>query len=145
MWVSDRHPDRERLLAQARGGAKAEAPEPSGELLASFPRKGPDGVRQELRVILDEYQGHAYIAVRLWQAGQDGAFWPLKGRGISVRLSEAEAVAAALVKALGQVEQPPHQEPTREAHRRRQRPEGRPRWDDQGSPPPPSGHDDDAY
>ena len=63
-------------------------------------------MRQELRVVLDEYQGHPYVSVRLWQAGQDGAFWPLKGKGVSIRLSECEGVAAALQEALDRAEQP---------------------------------------
>ncbi len=144
MWTNPRY--RELTGREPPGRATAEAPEPSGETLATFPRKGPDGAQQELRVVLDEYQGHGYIAVRLWQADQAGAFWPLKGKGVSIRLSEAEGVADALREALAHVERPPHREPTREAPpRRRQRPEGRQRWDDAGSPPRPSGHYDDAY
>lgn len=142
MWTNPRYRELTgRAPAEAR--AAPPAPEPSGETLATFSRKGPAGVEQQLRVVLDEYRGHRYIAVRLWQAGQDGAFWPLKGKGVSIRLGEAEGVAAALVKALGQghVEQPPREAPPR----RRQRPEGRPRWDEHGSPPRPSGHDEDAY
>ncbi len=149
MYVSPNHPDYERL--KARSNATAEAPAPTGETLATFPRKGPDGVEQELRVVLDDYQGHRYIAIRLWQAGQGGAFWPLKGKGISVQLSEAEGVAAALAEALGRAEREaaPEQrteQPAREASpRRRRRPEGRRQWDQDGSPPAPSRGFDDAY
>src|SRR4051812_25241816 len=98
MWVSPSHPDRDRLL----GRATMAAPEPSGELLASFPRRGRDGLEQELRVVLDEYHGHRYIAVRVWQRDRRGAWWPCRGRGVSVRLSEAEGVATALERAVGQ-------------------------------------------
>src|SRR4051794_14365723 len=76
-------------------------PAPTGELLAAFPRRGPEGVDQELRVVLDEYQGHRYLAIRLWQRNsRTCGWWPLKGRGVSVRLSEAEGVAEALTRAL---------------------------------------------
>jgi hypothetical protein len=51
--------------------------------------------------VADEYQGHPYISVRLWQRdSRTGAWWPQKGRGVSVRLSEARGVAEALEKAL---------------------------------------------
>lgn len=145
MWTNPRYRELTGQDPPGRSQATAEAPQPSGETLATLPRKGPDGARQELRVVLDEYQGHRYISVRLWQAGQDGAFWPLKGKGVSIRLGEAEGVAAALQQALGQVEQPAPQ-PTREAPPgRRQRPEGRRDWNRDGSPPAPSKGYDDAY
>jgi hypothetical protein len=105
MWT---HPRYRELTGREPPGRSntAEAPAPSGETLATFPRKGPNGVRQELRVVLDEYQGHPYVSVRLWQANQDGAFWPLKGKGVSIRLSEAEGVAVALQEAIDRAEQP---------------------------------------
>ena len=37
------------------------APKQTGEPLATFPRRGPQGVQQELRIALDEFEGHAYI------------------------------------------------------------------------------------
>lgn len=70
---------------------------PTGRLLACFPRRGSEGAEQEVRVVLDEYQGHAYLAIRLWQRdGRTGAWWPLKGKGVSVRMSEAQGVAEVL-------------------------------------------------
>lgn len=74
-------------------------PEPSGELLISFPRpgrgRGPDA---ELRVSLDEFQGHPFVSVRLWNRGPDGSWYPTK-KGCSVRLAEAEDLADVLAKA----------------------------------------------
>ena len=82
------------------GPAPRPAPEPSGELVAAFARPGfrggPDG---ELRVSVDEYQGHSFISLRLWERGTDGEWWPTK-KGISVRLGEAEGVADALMRGL---------------------------------------------
>lgn len=81
------------------GTAQAEAPRESGTRLATLPRRGPAGEAQELRVVLDAYNGHEYLSVRLWQ-GDRGSWWPVKGKGVSVRLSEAEPVAAALLGGL---------------------------------------------
>jgi hypothetical protein len=92
MW---RHPRYAELTGrQPPGASTAEAPRPSGELLTTFPRRGPNGAPQELRVALDEYQGHPYISVRLWERDR-----PTR-KGISVRISEAQGVADALVRAL---------------------------------------------
>jgi hypothetical protein len=101
MYISPNHPDYERL-AHGRSTAEARAPEMSGELLAAFPRQGPGGVEQELRVVLDSFNVHLYVAVRLWQRDRDaGAWWPLKGKGVSIRIGECEGVADALRRALG--------------------------------------------
>jgi hypothetical protein len=153
MWTNPRY--RELTGREPPGHATAEAqagpPAPTGTLLAAFPRKGPDGVEQELRIVLDAYEGHEYIAVRLWQRDASGAWWPMKGKGLSIRLGEAQGVAVALQQALDLVGQqagtPPPERPAREAP-----PRARPRmveprhaWDDRGSPPTP-GHDyDDFY
>jgi hypothetical protein len=97
VWVSPKHPDRERLL----GRQQAQAPEPSGQVLASFPRRGQHGEEQALRVCLDEYRGHPFVQVRLWQRdGRSGDWWPVKGKGISIRIAEAEGVIEALGRAL---------------------------------------------
>ena len=81
VWVSPRHPDRERLMARQQGVADQAPPEPSGETLAAFPRRGRFGEDQELRVVLDQYEGHRYLAIRLWQRdGRSGAWWPLRGK-----------------------------------------------------------------
>ena len=83
-----------------RGPAPRPAPEPKGELIASFDppgyRGGPAG---EVRVTLDEFNGHSFLSLRLWELGSDGAGWPTK-KGLSVRISEAESVAVALMRGL---------------------------------------------
>jgi hypothetical protein len=96
MYVSKNHPDYERLTAPRTPAA---APEPDGEILARFPRKNIGGPAQELRVVLDHYEGHAYLAVRVWQEGDGGVWWPVKGKGVSIRLSECEGMAEALLRA----------------------------------------------
>lgn len=146
MYLSPNHPDYERLKDRATAVAPTGPPPPTGTLIASFPRPSREGQDCELRLVLDEYQGHPYLSLRVWQRDHAGAFWPTR-KGVSVRLSEAEGVAAALVQALGRVERRGTPEPTREAPpRRRQRPEGRADWREGGSPPEPRGHEfEDAY
>lgn len=94
MWVSDRHPDRDRLLSRPR------PPEPKGTLLASIPRRS-GAVEQELRIALDEYEGHPYVAIRLWERNPEGDLWPVKGKGISVRIGELDEVLDAIQAAIG--------------------------------------------
>jgi hypothetical protein len=65
-----------------------------GRRLATFPRDPTT----ELRVTLAEYQGHPYISLRVWERGRDGRWWPVKGKGCSVRIAEAEGLADALRK-----------------------------------------------
>lgn len=96
MWVSPRHPDYARLTGTQPTAAP---PEPSGEVLAAFRRTIATGPTQELRVSLDEFENHPYISIRVWQKGEGGAWWPVKGKGVSVRLSEATGVAEALLHA----------------------------------------------
>lgn len=85
MYVSPNHPNPPR---------QAVPPEEQGQRLATFPR-GP-GV--ELRVCLDAYEGHDYLTLRVWERDRDGGFWPTK-KGVSVRLKEAQPLAAVLAEA----------------------------------------------
>jgi hypothetical protein len=87
MWVNPNHPSPPR---------QADPPEERGRRLATIPR----GDDVELRVSLDSYRGHPYLSLRLW--GQDvlsGEWWPLKGRGLSIRVGELEQVVDALESA----------------------------------------------
>jgi hypothetical protein len=137
MW---RHPRYAELTGQSPPEASAAPPEPTGETLATLLRRGPDGVEQRLRIALDSFEGHEYVSVRLWEGGR-----PTK-KGCSLRMAELPMIVAALQEAMGRAARSPAPEPTREAPpRRRQRPEGRPDWDRDGSPPRPGRGDDDAY
>lgn len=104
MYVSPKHPDYQRLTAPREA---APPPEPPGRLLATFPRpgrgRGPDS---ELRVVLDEFRGHAYVSVRLWTRSAEGS-WFLTKTGCSIRLSECEDFAAVLEKATRLANAPP--------------------------------------
>jgi hypothetical protein len=51
----------------------------------------------EFRVCLSTFQGKPYVSLRVWQLDPDsGEWWPVKGKGCSVRLSEAARLADAL-------------------------------------------------
>lgn len=85
------------------GGAR-EAPRETGERLCTVARPGRGGKPdEELRVSLDEYEGHRYLSLRVWTRGQDGdggepVWFPTK-RGVTVRARELLEVARAVVGA----------------------------------------------
>lgn len=85
MWVNPNHPNPPRPSA---------APQETGEILAIFPR----GRSEELRVALAEFEGSPYVSLRVWAAGSDGQLWPVKGKGVSIRLREVADLAAALTE-----------------------------------------------
>jgi hypothetical protein len=49
------------------------------------------------------YEGHPFVRVAPWQRG-DGAWWPVKGKGASVRPRELAHVVVALARALEQLQ-----------------------------------------
>ncbi len=67
-------------------------PPDTGEVLASFPRA--DG--EELRLAAAEFNGAAYLALRVWRRDRSGCWWPVAGKGVSVRVGEAGGMAEAL-------------------------------------------------
>src|SRR3954462_7419651 len=89
-----------KYYAQARETIPSQAPEDTGRNLATLPRS-VRGVEEELRISLAEFQGHAYLSIRVWALDKrSGQYWPVKGKGCSVRLREAQDVAAALLEGL---------------------------------------------
>lgn len=108
MWISPNHPNPPR---------QPSPPEETGEPLGTFPRN--QGA-EELRVSLAEYNGHRYIALRIWERDQAGQFWPSK-RGLSIRLRECAQLADILAAVVdGQPDTipsctRPHQPPARRA------------------------------
>jgi hypothetical protein len=100
-------------------GYEPERPQPpaeTGRRLATFPR----GDREELRVTLAEYKGRPYLALRVWAEGDGGGWWPVRGKGVSVRISEAGKLAEALAAVAGAAQgrssgaQPRGQRPARQ-------------------------------
>ena len=55
--------------------------------------------------VLDEYQGHAYLSLRVWHLGDDRGWWPTK-KWCSIRLREAGALAAALAELVAERDDP---------------------------------------
>jgi hypothetical protein len=88
----------------------AEAPDP-GTVLASIAR--PDGT--QLRVSAHTYEGRPFVRVAPWSSRDGGAtWWPVKGKGASVKVRELAAVAAALLDALDVVGNDGPSKPQRE-------------------------------
>jgi hypothetical protein len=90
MWVSPNHPNPPRQAA---------APQESGERVATFARHGGE----ELRVNLAEYEGHPYLSLRVWAPGTDGQLWPVRGKGLSVKLREVASLAEVLAAVAGRM------------------------------------------
>lgn len=74
--------------------ASANAPDP-GTVLATAAR--PDGT--ELRVSLHSFEGKPFVRVAPWQRSGE-TWWPVKGRGVTVKVRELATVAAALLDAI---------------------------------------------
>lgn len=73
--------------------APAATPTDDGEKLATLSR-GPD---KELRIRAKEFKGHQFIDVREWsRKAADQDWWPVKGRGVTIKMRELEQVIAAL-------------------------------------------------
>ncbi len=89
MWTNPRYSE---LTGRPSPDAAAKPPEPTGQVVATFPRKALSGPTTELRVSLESYLGSDYISVRCWELDQAGQWWPTK-KCVSVRLSEAAGVA----------------------------------------------------
>jgi len=81
--------------------------------LATLPRSNRDGTQDELRVELAEFQGNPYLSLRIWRRNSQAQFWPQQGKGISIRLREAEDVADALRAGLRMADQARPARPTR--------------------------------
>ena len=87
MYISPNHPDPPR---------RPEPPPDDGRRLGAVSRG--DG-RDELRVTLKTFAGRPFVSLRVWSRDDDGAWWPVKGKGVSVRLGEVSGVIEALRRA----------------------------------------------
>jgi hypothetical protein len=87
---------RARSIVAARSDAPSERPAPDpGVLLAEVPRA--DGTR--LRVAWRSVEGHPFVTVAVWERGRGDAWWPVKGKQVSVRRGELGAVLEAFILA----------------------------------------------
>jgi hypothetical protein len=56
--------------------------------------RGPD---IELRIRAKEFKGHSYLDIREWsRKAADQDWWPVKGRGVTIKQRELADVIAAL-------------------------------------------------
>jgi len=78
-------------------------PQENGERLGTFPR----GDGSEMRVNLATFEGKPFVSLRLWERDQTGGWWPVKGKGCSVRISEAGELASVLASLAGRTTPPP--------------------------------------
>jgi len=91
--------------------APGAAPPDPGTVLASIAR--PDGT--QLRVSAHTYEGRPFVRVAPWATRDGGStWWPVKGKGASVKVRELAAVAAALLDALDVVGNDGPSKPQRE-------------------------------
>jgi len=72
------------------------------ERLATLARAAwQDGPETELRVGLAELNGRHFLSIKVWSKSRtNGQWWPDKGKAVTVRLGEAETVAAAILDGL---------------------------------------------
>jgi hypothetical protein len=83
-------------VTHQHGASTADAPDP-GKVLARIPR--PDGT--EFRVSVHTYEGRPFVRVAPWSSRDGGAtWWPVKGKGASVKVRELATIAAALLDAI---------------------------------------------
>ena len=70
-----------------------ETPTDDGVPLATLGR-GPD---KQLRIRWREFKGHHFLDIREWAASrQTGEWWPVKGKGITIKPRELVEVIQAL-------------------------------------------------
>lgn len=81
------------------GNPRAGPSEETGKRLATLPRN--DGA-EEVRISLDEFNGHKYISLRLWFTDDRGNWWPTK-KGVTIRPRELAEVLKALKGAAAQL------------------------------------------
>jgi hypothetical protein len=91
MWISPNHPDPPQT---------ASAPIDTSRRLATFSR----GNGAELRVSLAWYENRPYVSQRVWTRGDDGQFWPSKGKGATIRVHEIATMIAALRQVEGLID-----------------------------------------
>ena len=92
------------LLARARAAvvkfpaptrpAPPQAPDP-GVVLAEVPR----GDGTVLRVAWRTLEGRPFVTLAVWERGTAGAWWPVQGKAVTVRVRELGEVLEGLVKA----------------------------------------------
>lgn len=76
--------------------ATPDGPVENGLRLATFPR----GMSEELRVNWASFNGHHFVALRVWHCGVDGKYRPDRARGLTVKLRELDDFSRAIQEAV---------------------------------------------
>lgn len=84
---------REKLAPEAK---RSGAPEENGVRLTTI-KRGDD---EELRLSWAQYNGRNFLNIRVWKKGADGAWWPEKAKGMTVRVRELADFADGVGKAV---------------------------------------------
>lgn len=88
---------RERAAAHSAAHARPKIAGPDqGEVLARSTRT--DGT--ELRVSMHAYEGKPYLRIGPWQRGEGDSWWPVKGKGTTVKVRELGDVVTGLCDAM---------------------------------------------
>lgn len=99
-WINPRYAELAgREPPGSAGGAQSSPPIPTGQELARILRPKHDGGDDVLRIALDSFEGHPYVAIRVFNRDRDGNLWPVRNKGLSVRVGELAQVAEALRRA----------------------------------------------
>lgn len=65
-----------------------EAPRSAGMRLVTLVRPArQDRAGEELRLVLDEHEGHKFVSLRVWFRGSDGQMYPTR-KGATIRRGE---------------------------------------------------------
>ena len=92
MWINPKYRDTYEAKAD-----DCTVPQDNGQRLATIPRTSR-GVEEELRVSLDEYQGHKFLSLRIWSADASGDLLHRRGYRLAVgRAPLRETLAAAML------------------------------------------------
>jgi len=83
-------------LFLASPAAQGPGPVENGQRLATFQR----GASEEMRVNWASFNGHPFLALRVWHCGMDGVWRPDPKRGCTVKLRELQLFAEAVGTAL---------------------------------------------
>jgi len=58
------------------------------------------GPNRELRIRWKQFKGHNYLDVREWSVNpMNSQWWPVKGKGVTIKPQELAEVAAAITRA----------------------------------------------
>jgi Transcriptional Coactivator p15 (PC4) len=72
-----------------------EPPRENGRRVATIRRSE----LEEIRLNLSEYEGKPYVSIRMWSKNAEtGQWWPVKEKGLSIRIRELEAFAEGIAR-----------------------------------------------